>query len=104
VGHTINADYYQAFLEHHLCPAVKQKHLHFISGAPPVALHDNACYHVERSFGTLAVGNSETSPLLPGHESMWLSSFPKDEETSKSQAVSHYGRDNVYEIVVSCDN
>jgi hypothetical protein len=46
--HTVNAEYYRAFLEHHLHLAVRQKRLHFIIGVLPLVLHDSPRCHVAK--------------------------------------------------------
>jgi hypothetical protein len=63
--HTVSAEYYQGFLEHHLHLAVCQKHPHFTTRTHLLVLHDNASFHVARPFGMVAVGTLKHPSYYP---------------------------------------
>jgi histone-lysine N-methyltransferase SETMAR len=52
-GQTVNAVYYQHFLEHNLRPAMRRKRPHFLRDNPSCGLHDNACCHMARAVSAL---------------------------------------------------
>ena len=75
--------YYQKFLVNHLHSAVWWKHLHFFTGALPLALHDNAHSHVSKPVtDLLAKWQWETlEHSLPtlNIKSLWYRSVNEDE-------------------------
>jgi hypothetical protein len=96
--HTVSAEYYQGFLEHHL-------HLAFVFHfcIPLLVLHNNASFQVaRRPFGMLAVGNLKHPSPLSRHDSMLRELIPKMMESPQKQVDFKCGGHNACMRTVSC--